>query len=111
MFSLTFFFPVGFGSIMGLWAIQRLSSKQYQGWGPSRGMGLRLDQSLIGLFPNFCANFITACLVGSTNCRLKVMWLGWCLKPSNGSLAWLQEMTVSVLARVTLIDLRQFPLT
>jgi hypothetical protein len=58
-------------------------------------MGLKLDQALAGHSHNFCAAFTPAHLVGRTDCRLKVLWLGWCPSPSTGNLAWFQEMASS----------------
>lgn len=61
----------------------------------SLGMGLQLCQSSVGHSHNFCTIFTPAHLVGRTNCRSKIMWLGWYPSPSFGSLACLQEMDSS----------------
>ena len=80
-------------------------------------MALKMDQSLVGHSLNFCTTFTPAHLVGRTNCRLEVLWLGWCPSPSTGSLSWLQKMPSSVpyapwlgvLARLILTDSWGFP--
>lgn len=39
-------------------------------------MCLKLDQSLVGHFYKFYVTFTPIYFTGSTNCRLKVLWLG-----------------------------------
>ena len=41
----------------------------------SRGMGLKLGQSLVRYFPSLCSIFIPAYLVGKTNFESKVLWV------------------------------------
>jgi hypothetical protein len=40
---------------------------------PFPGIGLKLDQSLIGYSHNFCAPFTLGHTVGGTNCSMKIM--------------------------------------
>ena len=64
-------------------------------WAPSHGRDLRLDQSLVGHSHNLCATLTPAHLTGRTDCRSKIMCLGWCPNSCTGSLAWSQGMTGS----------------
>lgn len=84
------------------------------GWAPSHGVGLKLNQPLVGQSLTFCSIFTPAHLVGRKYCKLKVLWLGWCSNSSTGSLASLSEMpgsgSISPIAGVPLIDSSKFPL-
>ena len=74
--SLTFF-PM-FGSTFGLWAIQcSWSSRKYRTWTHSCSMGLKLNQTLVVHSNKFCATIVPAHLVGRTDCRWRVLCLGW----------------------------------
>ena len=65
------------------------------GWIPSHSVALRLEQSLVVPSFKFFFVFYPVHLVGRTNCESKVLWLGMCLNPFIGDLAWLQEMVGS----------------
>ena len=75
-------------------------------------MGLNLDQLLLDHSHNFSATYTLANLVAKTNCRLEVLWMDWCPRPSTESLSWLLEIVstdpVSPIVRVTFIDFREF---
>jgi hypothetical protein len=58
-----------FASILSVWALL---------WAPFHGMSLKQDQSLVGHSHKFYTTFTIARLVGRTNCRSKVLGLGWC---------------------------------
>lgn len=82
-------------------------------------MGLKLYQWLIGCSNNFWATYSTAHFVGRKNCRLKVIWLGWCPNSSSRSLFLVKgdskfrllfPLLLRVLARVALIFYWEFPL-
>lgn len=49
-------------------------SKQCGAWVPSPGIGLKLDQSLIGYSQKFCTTVAIAYVAGRTNYRLKVFF-------------------------------------
>ena len=64
------------GSCLGLWDIQHLGPElpgSVKGRIPFPGIGLKLDQSLIGYLHNFCAPFTLGHTVGGTNCSMKIM--------------------------------------
>jgi hypothetical protein len=61
-------------------------SKQWQAWGPSPGMDLKLNQLLVGNSHEFCATIVPVHLAGRTDCKSNVVWLGWSLGFSSGSL-------------------------
>ena len=70
------------GFTLSLWAIQVLVL------GPPSSVGYRFllmewalgsNQTLIGYSHNFCATIALAYYAGRTDCRSKVLWLGWCL--------------------------------
>lgn len=82
-------------SSLGYLASESWPCSQYLEWPPSCSMGLKLGQSLVGHSHNVCTTFTPAHLVGRTNCRLKVLWFGWCPSPYTRSLAWLQDMASS----------------
>lgn len=105
-----FFFLLVVDSILGL-----LTSRQCQRWLLLMSW-VKLNQSLVGQFHSFWATFIPLHLISSTNCRSKILWLGWCPNPSIGSLSCLQEMftypqLLGVLARVIHTDSWEFPLS
>ena len=52
-------------------------SRQCRAWTPSGGMDLKLKQSLVSHFHQFCLTIAAAHLAGRTDGRLKVSWLGW----------------------------------
>jgi len=59
---------------------------------PSPGMDLKLDQSLVGHSHKLCtAPPLQHILTGRTDCRPKVLWLGWSPSLTPGNLAWLQK--------------------
>lgn len=64
--------PVAFGSTLCFLAIQTLV--------PFRGVGLKLNETLVGQFCKFCTTIAPARLAGRTDCRLEDLWLGWCLQ-------------------------------
>ena len=85
-----------FGFILDLWAIQPLDpgipgsvrgGLPHMAWVSSWTIGCHSH--------NFYTTFIPAHLVGRTNCRSKVLWLGWCPNLSIGSLVWLQKIASS----------------
>lgn len=60
-----------FDFIQGLWGIP-LPNPYPQEQAPSQSMGLKLGPSLVGLFHNACAIFITPHLVGRPNLNGRV---------------------------------------
>lgn len=62
--------------------------RRCQVWAPSRGVGLKLDQSLAGSPHKFCASIVLVNLEGGIVCRSKVLGFGWCPSPTSVSLAW-----------------------
>lgn len=78
--------------------------------------GLGLNWSLVGHSHKFCAIIAPTHLVGRTDCRWKVLWLGWCPSPTTESLVWLQKMDGSGSILITRcpcyghpLDSREFP--
>lgn len=65
-------------------------------WAPTRGIGLKLDQSLASYFHDFCATFTSVYLAVRTKYRSKVLWLDSMSNPSTGNFAWLLHMASSV---------------
>lgn len=58
----------------------------------SLGIGLKLEESLLGYSHKFCVTFTPVCLPGRTNCRPKVLLLGWGHSPSAGNLPIFQKV-------------------
>ena len=58
-------------------------------------------------------------LVGRTNFKSKVIWLGWCPSLSIGNLAWLQKIAgqamysllLEILVRISIVNIRSFHCT
>ena len=57
--------------------------------------GLKISRLFVGHSLNFCSIFISAHLMGRTNCGSNVLWVGWCLHAFIGSFSWLQEIAIS----------------
>jgi hypothetical protein len=58
----------------------------------TRGMDLKLGQSLAGCYVNLCFILIPAFLVDRINFGLKVLWVGWCFYHSDEVSACLQKV-------------------
>jgi len=61
--------PVIFGSTLSLWAIQSLVTSYLGSRHSSSGMGLKLNQTLVGYSYKFCITIAPAHLADRTNCR------------------------------------------
>lgn len=76
-------------------------------------MSLTLDQTFVGFFHEFSAIFTPAQLAGRTNCKLKVLWLGWCHIAITGSrwpISALCPTLLGAFSRATLSDSKEFTL-
>ena len=82
-------------------------------------VGLKMDPSLVKYSDKFCTTITPAHLVGRTECRPKVLWLGWCPNPTAESITkygyrrWLVQTSypplLGALARLAFVDSREFP--
>lgn len=97
---LTFLFsPIMFGSVLGLSLVHSAPgswhSRQSQGWAPSCGMGVSLNQSLVSHSQSLYHPYPSYLHIPQTGQRSKVVWLGLCPNPSTGSLVWSQGLASS----------------
>lgn len=76
-FVLFWFWQVKLGSTLGLWTIQSPVPAQCPSWGPSSGVGLKLNQTLDGHSQEFWATLAPAHFADRTDYRSKVSgWVG-----------------------------------
>lgn len=108
------FYPRFLGySASGSWL-----SRQCHVWISSPGMGLKLDQSLLGHSQKLWATFTLAHLAVRRNCRSTVLWLGWCPNSSMKVMPYCRKWSIQVtslqlpgiLISITLIHYIEFPL-
>jgi hypothetical protein len=88
--------------------------QECQGLALSQGVGLQVEQSLVGCSLSLCSVFIPAHLVGKINIGLKVLWVVWypaqsllwrsCLATVGGHFSLYIPPLVGISARVTPID-------
>ena len=91
-------FPVLFGSLLGLWALQPLfqALQTMSGVGSLSGWishGWPLPQFLHHTYPSMSCR--------QTNCRLKVLWLGLGPEPSTGQRRWPGQASYPTLTEVS----------
>jgi hypothetical protein len=60
--------------------------KQSPAWIPHPGVALKLNWTLVGHSHKFFVNIVLAYIADKLDCRSKVLWLGWCLHFSFGTL-------------------------
>lgn len=60
------------------------------GFGFSQSMGFKLGQSLAGHSYHVCSIFTQVYLVGWTHFESKVLWVGWSVFPSTGTISLLE---------------------
>lgn len=61
----------------------------------AHGFDLKLGQLFVSHSFSLCSIVVNEFHLDKTNSRSNVLWMGWCLHPSNGVAAWLQKVAPS----------------